>query len=181
MTHTRAVWSFVLALTASRLTMLGTSDLSFDEAHYWLWSGRLAPAYFSKGPGVAFAIRGGAAIFGATEFGVRFWSPLLGAATSLLLYYFTRKLFTERAALWTILALNAVPLFNVGNLVMTIDPLSIFFWVAAMYAFWVALERTETTWPWIMTGLLIGLGFLCKYTNAFEMVSVVLVLTLVHR
>src|SRR6478672_2356938 len=181
MSHTRAVWLFILGLTAIRFTMLGTSDLSFDEAHYWMWSERLAPAYFSKGPGVAFAMRASTAMFGATEFGVRFLSPLLGAGTSLLLYYFARKLFTERAAFWTILSLNAVPLFNVGNLVMTIDPLSIFFWVAAMYAFWLALEHAETTWPWIVTGLLIGLGFLCKYTNAFELVSVVLVLALVPR
>src|SRR2546423_14529007 len=162
--------------------MLGTSDLSFDEAHYWMWSDRLAPAYFSKGPGIAFFIRASTAIFGATEFGVRFWSPILGAATSLLLYYFTRKLFNERAAFWAIIALNAVPLFNVGNLVMTIDPLSIFFWVAAMSAFWLALEKTANALLlWFVTGLLIGLGFLCKYTNAFELISVVLVLALVPR
>src|SRR5438105_5919899 len=53
MSHTRAVWLFILSLTAIRFTMLGTSDLSFDEAHYWMWSERLAPAYFSKGPGIA--------------------------------------------------------------------------------------------------------------------------------
>src|ERR1044071_7917052 len=103
MSHTRAVWLFLLALTGIRLTMLGTSDLSFDEAHYWMWSERLAPAYFSKGPGIAFAIRVSTAIFGVTEFGVRFLSPILGAATSLLLYYFTRRLFTERAAFWAII------------------------------------------------------------------------------
>src|ERR1044071_5976369 len=177
MSHTRAVWLFVLGLTAIRFTMLGTSDLSFDEAHYWMWSERLAPAYFSKGPGIALAIRASTAIFGATEFGVRFWSPILGATTSLLLYYFTRRLFNERAAFWATIALNAVPLFNVGNLVMTIDPLSIFFWVAAMYRFWVALERTPPAlWLWAATGLLVGLGFLCKYTNAFELISIVLVL-----
>ena len=102
MSHTRAVWLFILSLTAIRFTMLGTSDLSFDEAHYWMWSERLAPAYFSKGPGVAFAMRASTAMFGATEFGVRFLSPLLGAGTSLLLYYFTKKLFTERAAFWTV-------------------------------------------------------------------------------
>jgi hypothetical protein len=182
MSHTRAVWLFVFALTAIRLTMLGTGDLSFDEAHYWMWSDRLAPAYFSKGPGIAFAIRASTAIFGATEFGVRFWSPILGAATSLLLYYFTRRLFNERAAFWTIVALNAIPLFNVGTLVMTIDPLSIFFWVAAMFAFWLALERTANTlWLWFVTGLSIGLGFLCKYTNAFELISIVLVLALAPR
>src|SRR5438270_8548328 len=182
MSSTRAIWFFILGLTAIRLTILGTSDLSFDEAHYWMWSERLAPAYFSKGPGIAFAIRASTALFGATEFGVRFWSPMLGAATTLLLYYFTRRLFNERTAFWTVIALNAVPLFNVGNLVMTIDPLSIFFWVAAMFTFWLALERSPNALGlWFATGLLIGVGFLCKYTNAFELVSVVLVLALVPR
>src|SRR4051812_11749491 len=177
MSHTRAVWLFIVALTGIRFTMLGTSDLSFDEAHYWMWSEHLAPAYFSKGPGIAFAIRASTALFGSTEFGVRFWSPILGAATSLLLYYFTRRLFNERAGFWAVIALNAVPLFNVGNLVMTIDPLSIFFWVAAMFTFWLALEKTPNAHPlWLVTGLLVGVGFLCKYTNAFELVSIVLVL-----
>src|SRR5712675_2038719 len=158
MSTTRAVWLFVAVLTAIRFSLLATTDLSFDEAHYWMWSERLAPAYFSKGPGIAFAIRASTALFGATEFGVRFWSPLLGAATSLLLYYFTRKLFTERAAFWLIIALNAIPLFSVGNLLMTIDPLSIFFWVAAMFTFWLALERApNATWLWAATGFLIGL------------------------
>jgi hypothetical protein len=182
MSQTRAVWLFLLALTGLRLSMLGTSDLSFDEAHYWMWSERLAPAYFSKGPGIAFVIRASTAIFGDTEFGVRFWSPILGAATSLLLYYFTRKLFNERAGFWTVVALNAIPLFNVGNLVMTIDPLSIFFWVAAMFTFWLALERSpNANGLWFATGLLIGLGFLAKYTNAFELISIVLVLALAPR
>ena len=182
MSNTRAVWFFILGLTAIRLTLLGTTDLTFDEAHYWMWSERLAPSYFSKGPGVAFAIRASTAIFGATEFGVRFWSPILGAGTSLLLYYFTRRLFNATVALLGVLALNAIPLFNVGNLVMTIDPLSIFFWMAAMLTFWLALERSpKFSWLWPLTGLLVGLGFLCKYTNALELVSIVLVLALVPR
>src|SRR2546430_14548241 len=172
MSKTRAVLIFIGALTLVRLAMLGSTDLEFDEAHYWMWSERLAPAYFSKGPGVAFVIRASTMLFGATEFGVRFWSPILGAATTLLLYSFTKKLFNERAGFWTVIALNAIPLFNVGNLVMTIDPLSSFFWAAAMSSFWLTLERAEkSTWPWAATGLLIGLGFLCKYTNAFELIS----------
>src|SRR2546423_4911683 len=173
MSHTRAVWLFVLALTALRFTMLGTSDLSFDEAHYWMWSERLAPAYFSKGPGVAFAIRASTMLFGATEFGVRFFSPVLAAATSLLLFYFARRLFGVSVALWVVLGLNLTPIFNIGSVVMTIDPLSIFFWTAAMISFWLAVEKTprfSLFWP--MTGVLVGLGFLCKYTNALELVSI---------
>ena len=182
MSTTRAVWFFVLGLTAIRLSMLATSDLEFDEAHYWMWSERLAPAYFSKGPGVAFAMRASTAIFGANEFGVRFWSPILGAGTSLLLFYFTRRLFSDAAGFWGVIALNVTPLFNIGTFFMTIDPLSIFFWAGAMFAFWLALERSPSfSWWWPLTGLLVGLGFLCKYTNALEFVSIVLVLALTPR
>src|SRR6266404_6492164 len=175
MSTTRSVWLFVIALTVIRLSMLATTDLEFDEAHYWMWSERLAPAYFSKGPGIAFAIRASTAIFGATEFGVRFWSPILGAGTSLLVYYFTRRLFNPTTGFWAVLAMNTIPLAHVGNLLMTIDPLSAFFWMAALYTFWIALERSPNfSWLCPATGLLVGLGFLCKYTNAFELISIVL-------
>src|SRR4029077_6721715 len=176
MSTTRAVWLFVGVLTAIRLSLLGMTDLSFDEAHYWMRSERLAPAYFSKGPGIAFAIRASTAVFGATEFGVRFLSPALAAGTSLLLFYFARRLFGETVALWTVIGLNVPPIFNLSAFLMTIDPLSIFFWTAAMFSFWLACERSpQFSWYWPATGLLIGLGFLSKYTNALEIISVVLV------
>ncbi|HEX4707523.1 MAG TPA: glycosyltransferase family 39 protein [Candidatus Udaeobacter sp.] len=182
MSTTRAVWLFVIALTAIRLSLLATTDLEFDEAHYWMWSERLAPAYFSKGPAIAFVIRASTALFGANEFGVRFFSPLLAAGTSLLLFYFSRRLFNATAGLWAVMALNATPLFNVGAFVMTIDSLSIFFWLAAMFTFWMAVEKSPRfSWWWPFTGLLIGLGFLSKYTNALELVSILLVLALAPR
>src|SRR6266481_3439590 len=182
MTTTRAAWLFIVALTAIRLSMLATTDLEFDEAHYWMWSERLAPAYFSKGPGIAFAIRASTAVFGANELGVRFFSPLLAAGTSLLLFYFARRLFNATAGLWTVIALNVTPIFNIGAFVMTIDALSIFFWLAAMFTFWLAVDTGPLkTKYWPLTGLLIGLGFLCKYTDALELVSIVLVLALAPR
>src|SRR5437763_9279631 len=167
MSTKRSVWFFVIALTVIRLSMLATTDLEFDEAHYWMWSERLAPAYFSKGPGIAFAMRASTAIFGANEFGVRFFSPLLAAGTSLLMFYFARRLFSASAGLWAVIGLNATPIFNIGAVLMTIDAPSIFFWMAAMFTFWLAVENPERfrgSWYWPVTGLLIGLGFLCKYT-----------------
>src|SRR5215471_10452739 len=182
MSATRVVWLFVAALTAIRFSLLATTDLSFDEAHYWMWSERLAPAYFSKGPGIAFAIRVSTALFGANEFGVRFFSPVLGAGTSLLLFYFARRLFGPTAGLWAVIGLNAMPIFNIGAVLMTIDALSIFFWMAAMFTFWLAVEKTPSfSLYWPVTGLLIGLGFLCKYTNVFELISALVVLALVPR
>src|SRR6476469_9872360 len=151
----RAVWIVFIALTVILLAMVATKDLEFDEAHYWLWSGRLAPAYFTKGPGIAFVIRAGTAIFGQNEFGVRFFSPLFAAATSLVLFYFGRRLFGELAALWLVIGLNATPISNIGAFLMTIDPLSIFFWAASMFTFSLALERSPRfSLYWPLTGLL---------------------------
>src|SRR5437899_10106914 len=127
-------------------------------------------------------MRAGTAVFGVNEFGVRFFSPLLAAGTSVLLFYFARRLFNATAALWAVIALNATPVFNIGAFLMTIDALSVFFWLAAMLTFWLALEKTpHFSWYWPLTGLLIGLGFLSKYTNALELVSIVLVLALAPR
>jgi dolichyl-phosphate-mannose-protein mannosyltransferase len=182
MSKTRAVWLFIIALTLVRLSMLGSTDLEFDEAHYWMWSERLAPGYFSKGPGIAFAIRASTAIFGPTEFGVRFWSPILAAGSSLLLFYFGRRLFNENVGLWAVIALNVTPIFNVGAFVITTDALSIFFWTASMFTFWLAVEKSPRfSFWWPLTGLLIGLGFLSRFTNAFEVVCVLLVLAFAPR
>src|SRR6185436_12786224 len=80
-------------------------------------------------------------------------------------------------AIWTVFALNFVPIFQVGGLVMTIDPLSIFFWMAALYTFWLALEKSpEFNGWWPATGALIGCGFLAKYTNAMQLLSILLLL-----
>ena len=182
MNKTRAVWLFIATLTLVRLSMLGSTDLEFDEAHYWMWSERLAPGYFSKGPGIAFVIRATTAIFGPTEFGVRFCSPILAAGTSLLLFYFGKRLFNENVGFWSVIAFNVTPIFNIGAFVITTDCLSIFFWLAAMFCFWLAVEKSPnfSIW-WPVTGLLIGLGFLSRFTNAFEIVCILLVLLFAPR
>jgi len=177
-------WLFLLlaALTVARLVLAASYELSSDEAYYYLWSQHPALSYFSKGPGVAFAIRASTAIFGPTEFGVRFFSPLLALGTSLIVFFFARRIYSERVGIWTVLLLNAIPIFNVGAVVMTIDPLSIFLWAASVYTLWLALEKSPAfSWWWPLTGLLIGLGFLAKYTNAMELLSILLLLGFTRR
>ena len=176
---------FLLGLTVLRWVYAGTIGLSPDEAYYFMWAQRPDLAYFSKGPGVAMAIRFSTAIFGENEFGVRFLSPLLALGTSLAVFFLARKIHgsradgaeAERVAIWTVVAMNAIPIIQVGGLVMTIDALSIFFWAAALWTFWLALEcspRFSVHWP--LTGFFIGLGFLSKYTNGMQLLSVVLLL-----
>jgi hypothetical protein len=167
---------FLGALTVLRVLYVGLVELSADEAYYHMWSERLDYCYFSKGPGVAWTIWLSEKIFGPTELGVRFFSPLLGFGTSWWMWVLARRMYGETAAMWTVLAMNLVPIFNAGSLLMTIDPLSLFFWAAALLTFWRALEDRGGMGWWAGTGLLIGAGWLCKWTNAMEWVTVLLVL-----
>ena len=173
---------FLLSLTALRLFLGSQAELSPDETYYFQWSQRLDWAYYSKGPGVATAIWLGTALFGPTELGVRFLSPFFALGTSLLIFALARRLYGNSVATWSVLLLNLTPIFQACGMVMTIDALSIFFWAAALLAFWLALERSPRfSWFWPLTGLCLGLGFLSKYTNAMELLSIILVLALTPK
>jgi len=173
------LWFWLLALTGLRLWMLPQMELSPDEAYYFMWSERLDWAYYSKGPGVAAAIWAGTQLFGVNEFGIRFWSPILSLGTTFFVWLLARRIYDSRIAFWTVVSLNLLPLFNVGSLLMTIDPLSIFFWTSGIYFFWRATEKEPrfSLW-WLLTGLALACGFLSKYTNLFLLIGVVLYLLL---
>ena len=85
--------AFLAVITVLRLVYIGRVELSPDEAQYFEWSQRLDWCYFSKGPGVALAIKLGTALFGPSEFGIRFLAPILALGTSLVLYALTRRIY----------------------------------------------------------------------------------------
>ncbi len=176
------IFLFLVAVCALRLAVASHYELTPDEAYYQMWSERLDWGYYSKGPGIAFAIRLGTMAFGVTEFGVRWLSPVLGLLTALLLSNFARRLFGHAAALWTAVLCSVIPIFNVGGVLLTIDPLCIFFWVAALVSTWRALEVSPRfSFWWLLTGIWIALGFLAKFTNAMQIVSIVLALAWVPK
>lgn len=171
----------LIVLTILRWVMAGSNELSEDEAYYHMWSERYAASYYSKGPGIATVMKISTTIFGHSEFGIRFFSPLLALGSSLMLFRLGRGIFGRQSAGWAVLLLNITPIFNAGSMLMTIDPLSIFFWIAAMLMVWHALHRaSKWTFYWPLAGLMIGLGFLAKYTNALLLLSIALLL-IVHR
>jgi 4-amino-4-deoxy-L-arabinose transferase-like glycosyltransferase len=174
--------AFLILLTGIRWWFGANLELSPDESYHYLWAQHPEISYYSQGPGIALTILAGTSMFGSTEFGVRFFSPLLGLCTSLLVYLLGRKLSREKVAFWSVVGLNFLPLFNVESVLMTIDSLSLFFWAAAVYTFWLAIERSprfSIFWP--VTGIVIGLGFLCKYENALGLVSILLFLLIVPK
>jgi membrane-associated phospholipid phosphatase len=155
-----------------RLLYIGSGkiELSEDEAYQWIWSKHPALSYYSKPPLIAYTQFVGTHIWGDNEFGVRFFSPLIAAALSVLVLRFLAKEAGAKVAALVVVALTVTPLTALGATVMTVDPLSVLFWTAAMIAGWRAAKPEGTTRQWLSVGLWMGLGFLSKYTNLAQCV-----------
>jgi undecaprenyl-diphosphatase len=156
-------------------------DLSGDEAQYWDWSRRLDINYYSKGPLVAWIIRGSCAIFGDTMPAVRYPALLLSVCTSVVTYLLTRKLFnSERLALGAVLLFHVVPMFIAGSMLMTIDPPMFFCWSLATYFAATAIFDRRPLF-WIAAGAAAGVGFLAKYGEMLWVVGMIGFLIVHHR
>lgn len=146
----------------------GLLNLTGDEAYQWTWSKHLALSYYSKPFGIALFQKFGTLIGGDTEFGVRFCSPLLTAILSVIVLRFLAREAGARTAFWVVVATLATPLLCVGSVLMTIDPPLVLFWMLGTVAGWRAVQPESKTRDWLVVGLAIGLGFLCKYTAALQ-------------
>jgi 4-amino-4-deoxy-L-arabinose transferase-like glycosyltransferase len=162
------IWIFVVLVARLLYIASGTIQLAEDEAYQWLWSKHLALSYFSKPPLIAYVQFLGTSLFGDTFFGVRFFSPVIGAILSFLILGFFSREVNARAGFFLLLIVTATPMAALGSILMTVDPLSVLFWCAAMLAGWRAIKDKSSTADWLWVGLWMGLGFLSKYTNLFQ-------------
>lgn len=162
-------------VTLFRFWFMCCPDLVPDEAYFWVWSKHFALSYRDKGPLVAWTIALGTRLFGDTVFGVRFFAVLLSAGTAFQLFRLAQRLYDDRTALWCLGVALAIPMLSVGAILMTIDPLSVFFWAWGANLAWQAFETGRLRYWWLL-GLAIGIGFLAKFVNALQLVSIILFL-----
>lgn len=166
----RLGYLFVAIVLLVRLGYIASDEiqLSEDEAYQWTWSKHLALSYYSKPPLIAYTQFLGTGIWGDTEFGVRFFAPVIAAVLGILLLRFMSAVADGRSAFCLLLALHAAPLCAAGSVLMTIDPLSVLFWTAAMLAGWRAVQGEPAIKPWLWTGAFMGLGLLSKYVALLQ-------------
>lgn len=156
-----------------RLYLCTTLELIPDETYYFLWSQHLDASYYSKGPGVGWTIAFGTWLVGDTTLGVRWLAVLLGVGTGWQLFILARRLYDEETAFAALLLVGVIPLYAIGAILMTIDALSVFFWVWSANLFLDALER-GSLWRWAVVGFAVGSGFLAKYVNGVQLIGFLL-------
>jgi hypothetical protein len=155
-------------------------DLAPDEAHYWDWSRHLDWSYYSKGPLVAYLIRGGCALaaswsqaYPASDvLAVRLPAVLCGSLLLMSLYVLTVQVYgRERLAAAVVALALTLPVVAAGSSLMTIDAPYTCCWGWALVLGHQALFRGRA-WAWPALGVVIGLGILAKYTMVLWVPSV---------
>ena len=169
----RAGYGLIFLLLVGRWAYVGSDliQLSEDEAYQWLWSKRPALGYYSKPPWIAWSHWVSTALWGDTEFGVRFFAPLIGAVLGVTLLHFLSGWIGARGAVCFLLMVATVPLLAVGSTLMTVDPWNVLFWTLAMVAGWRATGPEGRTRDWLWVGFWMGLGSLSKYTALMQWLS----------
>jgi hypothetical protein len=147
-------------------------DLVPDEAHYWDWSRHLDWSYYSKGPLVAWLIRGSCELAGSWSehlignqmLAVRLPAVICGALLLTSLYILTVQVYGRESWAVAVVALAlTLPLIAAGSSLMTIDAPYTCCWGWALVLAHSAIFRPNR-WAWPLAGVVLGIGILAKYT-----------------
>ena len=154
-------------LMVVRLVAAAVLPLSADEAYYWLWSRHLAAGYYDHPPAIAWIIRAGTLIFGATPLGVRVGGVVLSVLASLFVWRTGAILLKDegqgaRAALF----FNLTLMVSVETLAATPDAPAVATAAMVFYALAQVRETQRGIW-WLAVGAAAGLSLLSKYTGFF--------------
>jgi 4-amino-4-deoxy-L-arabinose transferase-like glycosyltransferase len=159
-----AVAALIAAMTALRVIYAGAIDLRTDEAYYWTWSRENVLSFLDHPPMIAWFIRFGTAIFGDTNFGVRFAGILAMLVTQLLLADIVRRVTHDlRAVVLAVLMPEAALYYGLLMAKVSPDVALIPFATAMVWALVRLNESDDARW-WLAAGVFAGLALLSKFT-----------------
>jgi 4-amino-4-deoxy-L-arabinose transferase-like glycosyltransferase len=160
-----AVALFVIAaMTAIRVVYACLIDLRTDEAYYWTWSKEHVASFLDHPPAVAWFISFGTAIFGDTNFGVRFAGLLAMAISQVLLADIVRRVTHDiRAVVIAILMPEAALYYGLLMAKVAPDVALIPFALAMIWSLVRLWESGDPRW-WLAAGVFAGLSLLAKFT-----------------
>jgi 4-amino-4-deoxy-L-arabinose transferase-like glycosyltransferase len=166
--------ALIAAMTAMRCIFAGTLDLRTDEAYYWTWSKESTLSFLDHPPMIAWFIRFGTAIFGDTDFGVRFAGLLAMPISQLLLADIVRRVTHDiRAAVLAVLMMEAALYYGLLMAKVAPDVALIPFELALVWSLVRLTESGDPRW-WLAAGLFGGLALLSKLTALMLVPAVVL-------
>ena len=160
------LWGFYALLTGHLLIWLSLGmalDLHPDEADHWVWSRFLSWGYYEHPPMVAWVIRLCTTLLGTNQWALEIGSQGLTLLVFILIFQLARRQFGVRAAFFSVLLLEAAPLFSVGSMIFIIDTPLMVFYSLAVVEFWRGWALKNNA-AFYRAGIALGLALLSKFT-----------------
>jgi len=125
------------------------TELTEDEAYYWVWAQNPDLSYFDHPPLIAYSILISTKIFGNNELGVRFPAILYSFLAGILIFLISGK------EIYSVLLALSFLILDVGGVITTPDtPLVLF---SLLFFFLMQNEK------FLLAGIALGLALLSKY------------------
>ena len=150
-----------------------------DETYYWLWSKKLGLSYFDHPPMVAYMIKM-TTLFSDDPMFVRLSAALLVSGTAYFLYMLAKKIFDERAAIYTFYIFLSSIVILVASTLITPDIPLMFFWVLTLYATYIYLEEDNKKYA-LIAGASAGAMLLSKYTGILPLFTIFVYILIYKR
>lgn len=159
MQRQRFLFAALGLLTLWRWALLPTLELAPEEALavFQIKHGQ-AGGLHTGGPLLQLFVWLGTQIGGVSEFGVRFFAPLLALVASLAVWRLARSLFDVQIAGWAVVIVNVLPAFSIAA--VTLTPATVLFALVPVIALcvrWALLHAHPLHWAWWAAGI----GVLC--------------------
>lgn len=164
----------IFCLLLVRIIWLFYTDIPLfaDEAQYWFWS--LSPdwGYYSKPPMLSWVIFLTTSVLGDSEFAIRISSTILHFFTSYIIYLIALSLkpLAIKEAKYAALAYFTMPAVFLSSMIISTDPLLLFFWALTLL-FFIKAQKSDTMQNWLGVGVFLGMGMLSKYNMAIFIIS----------
>ena len=168
-----AAAALIAVMTCLRAVYASLVDLRTDEAYYWTWSKENVLCFLDHPPMIAWFIRAGTAIFGDSNFGVRFAGLVAMLVSQLLLADIVRRLTHDmRAVILAVLMPEAALYYGLLMAKVAPDIALIPFALAMVWALIRLVESDDGRW-WLAAGVFAGCAMLSKFTIAMLLPAVV--------
>lgn len=169
----KEIIGIILLFTILRLILSLMMGLMPQDAYYYYYSTHLSLSYFDHPPMIAYMLKFFTLLLGKSVVTLHLADFIVTSLTLFIFYRFLQGILRGEDLRKAFILIATTPLITVLSINSTPDVPLLFFWALSLLVIQRAIKSNKT-FNWILSGILVGLTFDSKYTGLFAWGGVVL-------
>ncbi|HEX2950652.1 MAG TPA: glycosyltransferase family 39 protein [Armatimonadota bacterium] len=164
---------FLALMTILRLYHISSTQVTGDEAYYYVWTNHLSWGYIDGGPTIAFINKLFVLLFGVNGFSIRIGAVLLSTASAIYLWIWGTRRFSPLTGFLLLLLVTVTPVCFLSSIIHTYDTEMAVFMLVAIALYYDAYF-VDTRF-FYLAGFALGLALLSKISVLFPAIGIFIV------